>query len=322
MTRLLALIPGGIGDQLLCFPMLESLQQQYPHAQIDVVVEPDAKAAYRVSGIVNQILVYNFKGRNGPADWGNLIGWVREREYDALVCLDQGLFGGLLLWLMAVPKRVGFANTPNAMFMTHTVVLKPKQYAAHLYHDLLSGINIRPSICPPLSIQIPPQDLAWAQAEQARLGLHPDGYVAIHGGTLAEQQRKGGNSLYPPSNWQALIKGIQQRQPELATVLIQSPGDRQWFKPLIESCPGLKVSLPEDLGKTAAMISGATRMVCTDSEAMHLAVATGTSLTVLFGPTDPQRFVPQDERFTALKSSTGKVADVAPIQVLEKIWGK
>jgi ADP-heptose:LPS heptosyltransferase len=322
MTRLLALIPGGIGDQLLCFPMLESLQQQYPQAQIDVVVEPGAKAAYRVSGVVKQVLVYNFKGRNGPADWGNLIGWVREREYDALVCLDQGLFGGLLLWLMAVPKRVGYASVPNAIFMTDTVALKPKQYAAQMYHDLLGGINIRSSVCPLLSINIPPKDLEWAQAEQNRLGLQPQGYVVLHGGALSEQQRRGINNLYPRASWQALIKGIQQHQPEVETILVQSPSDRSWFKPLIESCPDLKIALPEDLGKTAALIAGAKRMVCTDSDAMHLAVATGTSLMALFGPNDPHQFLPQEERFTALRSSTGKVADIAPIQVLEKIWGK
>jgi ADP-heptose:LPS heptosyltransferase len=55
---------------------------------------------------------------------------------------------------------------------------------------------------------------------------------------------------------------------------------------------------------------------------MHLAVALGTYLFALFGPTNPDLLLPQDERFTTVRSQTGKVTDIAPIQVLEKIWGK
>lgn len=321
MTRLLALIPGGISDQLLCFPLLESLQQQYPQAQIDVVVEPQAKAAYQLSPVVKQILTYSFQGRNGPADWGNLVGWIREREYDGFVTLDRGLFRGLLLWLVGIPKRVGYAKMPNALFMTDTVTLKPKQYAAQMYYDLLSGMKIH-TPCPPISIHIPSKDREWAEAEQTRLELDPtQGYIVIHGGSLAEQQQKGAANIYPKSSWQALVKGFQQRQPDLPVVLVQSPGDREWFKSL-EVCPGLKVSTPQDLGKFAALISGANLMVSTDSDAMHVAVAAGTKLFALFGPSDPERVLPKDERFVALRSPTGKVSDIAPIQVLEKIWGK
>jgi len=48
MMRILALVLGGTGDQLLFFPTLDTLKQQYPKAEIDVVVEPRAMAAYRI----------------------------------------------------------------------------------------------------------------------------------------------------------------------------------------------------------------------------------------------------------------------------------
>ena len=40
--RILALVPGGIGDQILFFPTLENLKTQYPNSTIDVMVEPRA----------------------------------------------------------------------------------------------------------------------------------------------------------------------------------------------------------------------------------------------------------------------------------------
>jgi ADP-heptose:LPS heptosyltransferase len=322
MTRLLALIPGGIGDQFLCFPMLESLQQHYPQAQIDVVVEPSAKPAYRVSRVVRQVLTYSFAGRTGPADWSNLVGSVREREYDALVTLDKKRFGGVLLWLMAVPTRVGYAGQPNSSFLTRTVVSKPQQYAAARYHDLLKPLGVQDD-CPALAINVPRKDIEWAEGELKRLELTAEqGYVLLHGGKLSEHEMKGNSSVYSVSGWQSLIRGFQDRQPELPIMLMQFPSDREWFRPIAEGCAGLKVALPEDYGKMAALIAGAKLMVCTDSDAMHLAVALGTYLFVLFGSASPELLLPQDERFTAMRSQTGRVTDIPPIQVLEKIWGK
>jgi ADP-heptose:LPS heptosyltransferase len=322
MTRFLALIPGGIDEQFLSFPMLESLQKQYPQAQIDVVVEPRAKAAYRISRVVKQILAYDFKGRNGPADWGNLIGWIREREYDAVLSLDKSWFNGMLLWLTGVPTRVGFAGQPAVPFLTQTVQRKSQQYAAEMVHDLLSGLGLSAS-CPPLNINVPRQDIEWAEAELKRLEISPgQGYVLLHGGSLADHAAKGKQNTYPVSNWQALAKGFQERQADLPVLLVQFPGDRAWFTPLVQKSPGLKVSTPEDFGKFAALVAGANLMVCTESEAMYLGVAVNTYLMVLFGSGDPTQVLPTHERFTVMRSQTGKVGDIAPIQILEKVFGK
>jgi ADP-heptose:LPS heptosyltransferase len=323
MTRLLALIPGGIGDQLLCFPLLESLQQQYPHAQIDVVVEPQAKQAYRISQVVQQILTYSFAGRTGPADWGNLIGWIREREYDALITLDKSRLGGLFLWLVGVPKRIGFAGQPGSLFLTDVVPLKPNQYAAYRYHDLVSGLVGASQTCPPISINVPRKDIDWAEVEQKRLGLdQAKGYVLIHGGSNTDRSTKGIGSIYPQSSWRSLIKGLQERQPELPIVLVHASGDRDWFRSVVEGSSNVKVSTPEDLGKFAAMVAGANLMMSTDADAMHLAVAVETYLFALFGATNPDIVLPKNERVTVMRATTGKVADIAPIQVLEKVWGK
>jgi ADP-heptose:LPS heptosyltransferase len=47
--RIVALVPGGIGDQILFFPTLDNLKRSLPSAHIDVVTEPRSKAAYQVS---------------------------------------------------------------------------------------------------------------------------------------------------------------------------------------------------------------------------------------------------------------------------------
>ena len=87
--RLVALVPGGIGDQILFFPTLDDLKRYYPDIQIDVVVEPRSKGAYRVCKSVQRVIPFDFKDRNSMADWGNFLGIIREREYNVALSLGR-----------------------------------------------------------------------------------------------------------------------------------------------------------------------------------------------------------------------------------------
>lgn len=317
--RIVALVPGGIGDQILFFPTLDDLKQAYPDAQIDVVVEPRAKDAYRVSKSAHETIVFDFKGRNSLADWSNLLGIVRDREYDIALSLGQRWSVGFLLWLTGVSTRVGFVGSGGQAFLTHAVALKPNQYAAAMYHDLLTGLGIQ-TPCPNLAVSVPAKDIDWADAERKRLGIQA-GYVLIHGGSSQLSQDKGIDKLYPVANWTSIIQDFQRKQPDMAIVVVKGPEDSEFVDALLAANPKLKVTVPADVGKLTAMIAGANLMLCTDSAPMHLAVAVKTYTLALFGPTDPKKLLPDDQRFVGIKSPTGQMADIAPQTVLEKIWG-
>jgi len=302
--RVVALVPGGVEQQLLFFPTLDDLKQNYPNAEIDVVVEPSAKAAYRVSRSVNDVLTFDFQDRNSPADWANLLGILRDRDYEAV--LSSGGVGiGLLLWLTGIPTRVGFRNG-GSLFLTNPVPQKTEQYVAHAYHDLLQGFGIS-SPCPNLALRIPKVDQDWAQAERKRLGI--DGYVLVDG-----------NSDYPIESWQQIIQDLQQKQPEIPVLIVQSEENREFVATLSQHNPGLKVSNPKDLGKLAALIAGANLMLCTEGVPMHLAVALEVYTLVLFAGADPAKLLPNQEKFLGIKSPTNRLADISPEQVLQTVW--
>ena len=317
--RILALVPGGIGDQVLFFPTLEDLKQEYPQATIDVIVEPRSKGAYRVCPDVSGVVTFDYKGRNGLADYLNLLGIIRDREYDLALALGQRWTVGLLLWLNGIPVRVGY-KTNSDWFLSHTVPLKTEQYAAHMYHDLLGGLGIQ-SPCPPLKITLPKEDIDWAEAEQKRLGIKDSGYIAIHGGSSKLAQSKGIDKMYPVTKWQQIIKDMRQKQPDLPIVVLQGPEDEEWVAKLKTVYPDLKGIMPLDIGKLAAVIAGANLMLCTDSAPMHLSVAVGTYTIALFGPTSVEKLLPPgSESAVGIQSPTGAIADIAPETVLEQIW--
>lgn len=317
--HILALVPGGIGDQILFFPTLDGLKRAYPSAQIDVVVEPRSKGAYRVCKSVHEVFGFDFKDRNGLADWGNLLGVIRDHEYDVALSLGQRWGVGLLLWLTGIPTRVGYAGN-GSLFLTNPVPLKPEQYAAQMYYDLLAGLDIGVP-CPPLAINVPKSDLEWADGEQKRLGIQESGYILIHGGSSQLAQMKGIDKIYPVENWIEIIQDIQQKQPNLPVVVVQGPEDERFVSKLTQVCDRLKVTVPGDIGKLSAMIAAANLMICTDSAPMHLSVAVQTYTVALFGPTEPKKLLPTNDRVIGIKSPTGKMADIDPQEVLKKIWG-
>jgi len=318
--RVVALVPGGIGDQILFFPTLDDLKRHYPNAQIDVIVEPRSKAAYQVSKSVHEVRTFDFKDRNSLADWANLVGIIREREYDVAIAVGQSWLMGFLLWLTGIPIRIGYKGKGSA-FLTNPVPLKTQQYAAAMYHDLLQGLGIHGD-CPELAINVPKPDIEWTDKEQQRLAIRETGYILIHGGSSELAQPKGLDKIYPVENWQQIIQDFQQKQPDMPIVVIQEPDNQEFVRSLKQTASDIKITSPEDVGKLATMIAGANLMLCTDSAPMHLSVAVQTYTIALFGSTEPAKLLPHSDKFLAIKSPTGKMSDISPKAVLEKIWGR
>lgn len=315
--RAVALVPGSIGDQILLFATLDDLKRYYPDAQIDVITEPHSKAAYRLSKSVSDVLTFDFQDRNSAADWANLVGIIRDREYDVAIVYGQNWLVGFLLWLTGVPTRISY-KAKNSVFFTNKVPLVTDQYAACMYHDLLKGLGIK-SPCPDLAINVPKTDIDWANQEQLRLGIKDTGYILIHAGSSNLSNVKDLDKFHPDQFWLQIVQDLEQKQPDLPLVVIKESQD-QMIPKLKQSAPYIKISSPENIGQLAAMIAGANLMLCTDSAAMHLAVAVQTYTIALFGSTDPSKLLPKSDKFLAIKSSTGKLADISPSSVLEKIW--
>lgn len=317
--RILALIPGGISDQLLFFPTLKTLKEQYPQAIIDVIVEPRSKNTYRVCKYVQEALVFDFQDRNGLADYLNLLGMIRDREYELAITLEENWAVSFLLWLDGIPTRIGY-NTKGSWFLNNTVSKKTEQYTAWMYHDLVEALNIH-NPCPPLSINVPKEDIDWAESEQQRLNIKSTGYILIHGGASPLTVRQGINKIYPVPKWQRVIEDIQMRQPDLPIVLLCGPDDISWTNEMLSLCPTVKVISPPDIGKLAGVIAGANLMLCTDSAPMQLSVAVGTYTIALFGPTQAKKLLPPKlDRFIGLQSLSDKIADIPTDKILEQIW--
>jgi ADP-heptose:LPS heptosyltransferase len=304
--RVVALVPGDVRNQILFFPTIDDIKRNYPDAEIDVVVEPTAKEAYRVSKSVNDTIPFDFPANNSPADWANLLGVIRDRTYDVAIAAGGGWGVGLLLWLTGTPARIGYDNSGAKPFLTQIVPFRSDRSKADSYHDLLQAININ-SNSPELGINLPKSAIDWAEVEQKRLGVK--GYVLLYP-----------DANYPLTSWQAIAQDFQTRQPDMPLLVIQTEENQAIATELSRLCPNVKATQPEELGQTAALIAGANLLLCTEQAPLELAIALKVYTLALLSAGGTAS-IQGGDRFISVASNTANLADIAPSDVLQKVWG-
>ncbi len=323
--RILALVPGGISDQLLFFPALDNIKRAYPNAEIGVVAEPQATVAYRVSKIVDTVIPFTFSAANSPSDWANLLGTVRDREYEVAITTDLSWRMALLLWLSGVPTRVTYSTTDAPWLYSATVpdssTTGDRYYQAQRYHNLLKAIDIDGSL-PDLAINVPEGDITWANALRDRLALQ-GGYVLMYPG--ADTGHIGSEFQYPTEHWKTLIADFRAKQPKMPIVLLQTSGSAAQVNELKSEDSQLAVVAAENLGQAAAVVAGADLVLTPDSYVMQLSTALKVFTLALFGQNSPAEMLPpvkgKEIRFLGIASTTGQIADIQPEDILQKVWG-
>ncbi|MBE9029292.1 glycosyltransferase family 9 protein [filamentous cyanobacterium LEGE 11480] len=308
--RILAFVPGGIADQLLFFPTLSALNAIYPGSKIDVVAESRSLAAYQVSQVVSEKIPFDLTARNSLSDWGNLLGIVRDREYEIVLAPRPTLSLSLLLWLSGIPTRISYADVPGANLFT-TIVPTPVTgtYIAAANQQLLDTLPSSETL-PEIKVNLPETALDWSDAERKRLDLSNGGYVVMYSMAAG----------YPTNSWETILQDFQKKQPDLPIVLLQDAQNAALVAALTDRIPALKTSQPMGLGQIIALLAGASLVLTVEGEVLQSAIAAQTFTLGLFGASDPATRMPTSDRCVGIKSSTNKLADIAPATVLERVW--
>jgi ADP-heptose:LPS heptosyltransferase len=316
MMRILALVPGDIDNQILFFPTLATLNAVYPDAQIDVVAETRAIAAYRLCPWVRKTFRFEFSELNSFADWSNLLGQMRDQDYDVVLCAATRWSMGWALWMSGIPQRIGFSGCGAAFSFTDKIPLKLDQYLAQTYHELLLGLDIQQP-CPAIAVTIPDQDLKWVEATQTRLGVQPSRYLMLD--TRPSANAQGAYPTYPVDRWQTILQALAQRHPELPIVMVQTAGNADVVSAFQSLCPTLKPVSLEEIGKLAGFIRNTQLLLCIENSALQLAVAEKTPAIALLDATAPSVVLTADSLWIGIQASTSKIADIQPHVVLEKV---
>ncbi len=184
-----------------------------------------------------------------------------------------------------------------------------------MYHDLVAGFGIKAS-CPPLTINVPTEDISWAEFEQQRLSVKDSGYVILCDNPPTESD----GEVYPTESWQKIVADLEQRQTGLSILLLQTASNREWVTSMISANNKLKAIAPPDVGKLAGIVAGANLILSNSGTPTQLAVATDTYSFVVLSDRDKNTIPHQSGNCIGILSTSSDLAAIKPETIIQKMW--
>ena len=114
--RVLVLSPGTAQQQLERMPAIAACANELG-ASIQVACSPAYRSLWTLLPLVEKIIPFDFSASLTMADWANLLGSVREPDFQVCLNFAEGRQVNLMLSMSHIPTRVseaGFASTDVA----------------------------------------------------------------------------------------------------------------------------------------------------------------------------------------------------------------
>ena len=198
--RVLALSPGSLALQLDRLPALVSLCEQVG-ATLQVACAPVCRGAWDLIPQVEKILPFDFETAPTLADWANLLGCVREPDFQVCLNFAEGQQVNLMLSMSHIPTRIagsGFSSTE--------IVSTGEGWCAQRLASVLKPLGCDLD-ADRFRLALSSTDLNAARAEQPA-GEGPMLLLAPAGSTVD----------WPEQRWRSLPEAIAQRLKGLRTL--------------------------------------------------------------------------------------------------------
>ena len=273
VRRVLVISLSNIGDVVLTTPVVEAVHRHWPAAALTVLVGPRAAPLFERDPRVAQVMPY--EKRDVLGSQLALIAALRRQRFDVVVDLRHGL----LPWLIGARSRSALWRS-SADGVSHRTVV-------HLEVVRRMGIpvdGVRPQL-----FTGPEDDAAVAQW----LADIPSGVllVAVAPGARSHLKR------WTPEGFAHVCDAVI-REFGAQVLLVGDQKDQAIADQVVAAMQRQPMNLTgrTTLRQLVALFRRLSLVVTNDSACLHLAVAAGTPVVALFGPTDPRKYGPTGPR--------------------------
>ncbi|MGB3117542.1 MAG: glycosyltransferase family 9 protein [Verrucomicrobiales bacterium] len=311
MGKILIIRGGALGDFILTLPTVAAIRQALPSETIIEILgyEPVTSLA-KACGLADNAR---------SIEYGPLAGFFHpEAQLDPELGDFFAAFSVIISYLHD-PSRVFQTNVSQcskALFLqgphrpveTPPLVPAAKQLAEPLekigVYLESNWVNLRPKNLPE-SVNSGISNLV---TNAPRVALHPG----------SGSPRKN----WSWESWLELLKGIQRVHPKMELLVTSGEAEmeriEQFYDLLSHSSIPFQPLANQSLAVAAKNIGACDLYLGNDSGISHLAAATGVPAIVLFGPSEPKVWAPQNPRTIILQSPDNSMAGIGSAEVLQK----
>lgn len=298
MKNVLFINYGGIGDEILFLPCIQGFKKLYPDSKITLCTEKRASGIKYLSPLIDDVITVDIKvsGIKKYLNILKLIFYVWTKHFDTVISSGKSPFVSIILFLMGIKTKVGY-KTCTSFLLNHEVELNENCYAGNMYFDLIKPFG-------DVEFELP--KVTYDENYKLPDNLEENSFVLIHPGVSLMSVRKNILKCPKTSFWILLIKELLNKGEKVA--LAGGPDDEDVVSKILENeeirnNPNFYSLFmkTKNLYEMAGLIKKSKEMICCDSAPLHLGVALGAKIYVLFGPTNEEKLVPKSDNITVIK---------------------
>lgn len=285
---------GGIGDEILFMPVIQSLRKTYPQAKVTLCLEGRSSAFVKLTNLLDNYFYVDIKTKNKYVEMLKLYFKALVGRYDLVISAGANPLIALLLFFTGIKTRVGYNTSSIAeKVLTHAVTLNKNQYASNMYFDLVKPITNGEFELPHIEVE---------NFEKNKNS------VLIHPGVSKISIIKNITKTFSAQKWAEIIKMLLKAGKNV--YLAGGPDDTECIEAIREELKNEDLTNFTDMfGKTknifelVELIKKSEVMICADSAPMHIGIATETKTIAIFGPTDDETLIPKSDKIIPLKNN-------------------
>ena len=283
-----------IGDTLLAVPLLRSIAERWPEAEITLLTGASAQELLKGCPYVQHSICFDPYRREdeGFRRFARAVREVRQERFDIAFVCNRSFHSALITKLAGVPERIGWSGFQSRDFLlTRTVPYNDKAPEIHSYLELLSSpFPDQRSAEPSDALEL------WVSETERRTAAAklPDwSGCRVFG---LQPGAKHAEKRWPVAMYAEVISSLAKDYSDAKFVLLGGPEEAGSADAVLKSSratvPGRVVSAVGELTlrETLAALQKLDVFVAGDTAIRHAAMALGTPTVALFGPTSAQKW--------------------------------
>ena len=282
---------GGIGDEILFLPVIETAKKAFKDAKITLALEPRSKSIKNLSNNINEIVCVDIKAK-GILKYLNILKFIFQswfKNYDCVISSGKSPFVAIILFLTGIKERIGY-NSKTDFLLTKKADLIENQYAGKMYHNLIETITNIEYENPKIEV---PDEIKLENEFNFE-------YIAIHPGVSKMSVVKNIFKCPDENFWKNLIIGLLNKNKKI--VLLGTKDDESLINKLLSDENISKnenfinyFNKTKSLMEMALIMKKAKKVICVDSAPLHVAISVNANTIAIFGPTNEEKLVPKKD---------------------------
>lgn len=262
---------GFLGDLILSTPIISRVTEQFPGAEVWMLVAERAMGLLehdlRLSGILTASKARGLR----ISDTTSLISKIKRHKFDLAISPHRSFRTALILKLAGIPRRIGFSGRLSSLLYSETVPHNGTLHGAERSPTLLPVHGSLPTDrSPPLEIF--PKPPSQCRPEVQKLLGTP--YVVISPGSAWFTKQ------WPQLRYRELVQSLvaEGHHP----VLLGSTAELPLVNKISEGLPITNLAGVVSLSEVITLVANAKLLVCNDSMILHIGSAMQTPTVAVF----------------------------------------